>query len=140
MRILIASWVALAACSEDPRVEVTLDLPSDAPPIEGKSVRVIIGEEDNLGFFDTIAGTGGEAGPESWEIPVREAKEGVRARALIYEGDASPTNPFRDDLVSPRPHIGRDGCIEPYDGPGLGIEVDESLFAKYPGIPGPCYL
>jgi D-galactarolactone cycloisomerase len=33
-----------------------------------------------------------------------------------------------------------DGCIEPYDGPGLGIEVDEALFERYPGIPGPCYI
>jgi len=30
--------------------------------------------------------------------------------------------------------------VEPFDGPGLGIEVDETLFEKYPGIPGPCYV
>ncbi len=63
----------------------------------------------------------------------------VCSNALIYEADVARVNPFRDDLVSPKPVVGRDGCIEPYDGPGLGIEVDESLFAKYPGIPGPCY-
>ena len=60
--------------------------------------------------------------------------------ALVYEADVAPVNPFRDDLVSPTPRVGSDGCIEPYDGPGLGIEVDESLFARYPGIPGPCYI
>jgi D-galactarolactone cycloisomerase len=64
----------------------------------------------------------------------------VCSNALIYEADVAPVNPFRDDLVSPAPIVGSDGCIEPYDGPGLGIEIDESLFDRYPGIPGPCYV
>ena len=64
----------------------------------------------------------------------------VCSNALIYEADVSPRNPFRDELVSPVPRLDRDGCVEPFDGPGLGIEVDESLFARYPGIPGPCYV
>ena len=36
--------------------------------------------------------------------------------------------------------IGRDGCVEPPSGPGLGVEVDESLFDKYPSIDGPGYV
>ncbi len=64
----------------------------------------------------------------------------VCSNALIYEADVARQNPFRDDLVSPTPTVGPDGCIEPYDGPGLGIEVDESLFDRYPGISGPCYV
>lgn len=56
--------------------------------------------------------------------------------ALVYEADLSPTNPFRDELVIGAPAI-IDGYVEPNDKPGLGIEVDESLFAKYPGISGP---
>lgn len=64
----------------------------------------------------------------------------VCSNALIYEADLAPLNPFRDELVSPTPQVGPDGCVEPFDGPGLGIEVDESLFARYPGIPGPCYV
>ena len=62
------------------------------------------------------------------------------SNALIYEADLSALNPFRDELVSPRATIGPDGCVEPFDGPGLGVEVDEALFEKYPGIPGPCYV
>lgn len=62
------------------------------------------------------------------------------SNALIYEADLAPVNPFRDDLVHPHPTVGPDGCVEPFDGPGLGVEVDESLFAAYPGIPGPCYV
>jgi D-galactarolactone cycloisomerase len=64
----------------------------------------------------------------------------VCSNALFYEADVARANPFRDDLVSPAPAVGADGCIEPYDGPGLGIEVDESLFDRYPGIAGPCYV
>lgn len=33
-----------------------------------------------------------------------------------------------------------DGTIEPSAAPGLGFEVEESLFAKWPGIAGACYV
>jgi len=56
--------------------------------------------------------------------------------ALVYEADLSPTNPFRDELIQGAPAV-VNGYIEPNDKPGLGIEVDESLFKKYPGISGP---
>jgi len=59
--------------------------------------------------------------------------------ALVYESDCAPLNPFRDELVHGSPVV-RDGHIEPGDAPGLGVSVDEALFAKYPGIPGPCYI
>jgi L-alanine-DL-glutamate epimerase-like enolase superfamily enzyme len=36
--------------------------------------------------------------------------------------------------------IGQDGCVEPLDKPGIGIEVDESIFKKYPLIDGPGYV
>ncbi len=64
----------------------------------------------------------------------------VAANALVYEADLSALNPFRDELVHPIPLVGEDGCVEAFDGPGLGVVVDESLFARYPGIPGPCYV
>ena len=59
--------------------------------------------------------------------------------ALVYESDCAAFNPFRDELVAGAPRV-IEGWIEPSDAPGLGIEVDESLFAKLPGIPGPCYV
>lgn len=55
---------------------------------------------------------------------------------LIYEADLSPLNPFRDELVPGAPVV-VNGYIEPNDKPGLGVEVDEALFKKYPGISGP---
>ena len=56
---------------------------------------------------------------------------------IFYEADLTPFNPFRDELVHGAPVI-TNGYIEPNDAPGLGIEIDESLFSKDPGIPGPC--
>jgi L-alanine-DL-glutamate epimerase-like enolase superfamily enzyme len=59
--------------------------------------------------------------------------------ALIYEGDCAAYNPFRDELCRGAAQV-VDGYIEPSDAPGLGLEVDESMFARLPGIPGPCYI
>ena len=61
------------------------------------------------------------------------------SNALIYEADGAAFNPFRDDLCSGYPQV-VDGYIEPSEAPGLGFEVDESMFAKWPGIAGPCYV
>ncbi len=58
------------------------------------------------------------------------------SNGLIYEADLSPMNPFRDEVVLGAPIV-VDGFIEPNERPGLGIEVDEALFEKYPGISGP---
>src|SRR3712207_5811912 len=57
----------------------------------------------------------------------------VASNALVYEADLSALNPFRDELVHPIPLVGEDGCVEAFDGPGLGVAVDESLLARYPG-------
>jgi L-alanine-DL-glutamate epimerase-like enolase superfamily enzyme len=58
---------------------------------------------------------------------------------LIYEADLAPVNPFRDDLSDPALVV-KEGYIEPNDQPGLGLHIDEELLARYPGIPGPCYV
>ncbi|MBC7782064.1 MAG: mandelate racemase/muconate lactonizing enzyme family protein [Proteobacteria bacterium] len=60
------------------------------------------------------------------------------SNALIYEADCAPYNPFRDELCSGAPAV-IDGWIEPSDRPGLGFDLDESLFTRMPGIAGPCY-
>jgi L-alanine-DL-glutamate epimerase-like enolase superfamily enzyme len=59
--------------------------------------------------------------------------------ALVYESDCAAFNPFRDELLSGGPVL-VEGHVEPSDAPGLGVAVDESLFDKLPGIPGPCYV
>jgi L-alanine-DL-glutamate epimerase-like enolase superfamily enzyme len=56
-----------------------------------------------------------------------------------FEACVSKFNPFRD-MFGKLWEIGADGCVEPPQGPGLGVEVDESLFAQYPSIDGPGYV
>ena len=59
--------------------------------------------------------------------------------ALIYEADISALNPWRDELASDGLQV-VDGHIEPSDAPGLGLTLNEEVLARYPAIPGPCYV
>jgi L-alanine-DL-glutamate epimerase-like enolase superfamily enzyme len=56
-----------------------------------------------------------------------------------FEACVSKYNPFRD-MFGKTFEIGADGCVEPLSKPGLGIEVDESIFAEYPLVDGPGYV
>ena len=56
-----------------------------------------------------------------------------------FEACVSHFNPLRDMFGSTF-EIGADGCVEPLDKPGIGLEIDEGLFAKYPLIDGPGYV
>jgi L-alanine-DL-glutamate epimerase-like enolase superfamily enzyme len=60
----------------------------------------------------------------------------------MLEYDSSPFQPLRDELLrDPIFSLDRleDGCIKVPDGPGLGIEIDESVFEKYPYKAGRFY-
>ncbi|MCY7319677.1 MAG: mandelate racemase/muconate lactonizing enzyme family protein [Ramlibacter sp.] len=59
--------------------------------------------------------------------------------AGYFEACVSKYNPFRDMFGSTFA-IGADGCVEPPGGHGIGVEVDESIFDKYPLIDGPGYV
>jgi L-alanine-DL-glutamate epimerase-like enolase superfamily enzyme len=59
--------------------------------------------------------------------------------AGYFEACVSKFNPLRD-MFGPVFEIGADGCVEPLDKPGIGLEIDESLFAQYPLIDGPGYV
>lgn len=56
-----------------------------------------------------------------------------------FEACVSKFNPLRD-MFGAVTEIGQDGCVEPLDKPGIGIEVDEALFKQYPLIDGPGYV
>ena len=56
-----------------------------------------------------------------------------------YEACVSKFNPLRDLFGRPA-QIAADGCVEPLDRPGLGLDVDEKVFAEYPPIDGPGYV
>jgi L-alanine-DL-glutamate epimerase-like enolase superfamily enzyme len=89
---------------------------------------------------------------EAWHLPVAphtgqsilSASANVHVmcaipNALIFEADLAELNPFRDDISSSALLI-KDGYIEPNNGPGLGLNINESILEKYPAIPGPCYV
>ena len=60
--------------------------------------------------------------------------------AGYFEADLSRYNPLRDELCSWNASIGSDGTVSLPDGPGLGVEIDEGLLAKFPVIDGPGYV
>jgi L-alanine-DL-glutamate epimerase-like enolase superfamily enzyme len=53
----------------------------------------------------------------------------------MLEYDFGPFQPLRDDILKEPifdlDHL-EDGCLKVPDGPGLGIQMDESVFEKYP--------
>lgn len=61
----------------------------------------------------------------------------IAPNAFIYEADVSAINAFRDELGRPFEVVG--GSIRAPEGPGLGVEIDESLITRYPFIPGASY-
>ena len=60
--------------------------------------------------------------------------------AGYFEADVSKANLFRDQLVSTPYVVGADGCVAPLEGPGLGVEVDETFLEGHPVIEGPGYV
>jgi D-galactarolactone cycloisomerase len=61
------------------------------------------------------------------------------SNALIFEADVAGINPFRTELAGDAYRV-VDGHIEPSDRPGLGLDIDEAVLARYPAVPGPCYI
>ncbi|MCB1510129.1 MAG: mandelate racemase/muconate lactonizing enzyme family protein [Hyphomicrobiaceae bacterium] len=57
-----------------------------------------------------------------------------------FEADLSRHNPFRDELCNWQAVVGPDGTVLPPEGPGLGVEIDEKVLAKFPVIDGPGYV
>lgn len=60
--------------------------------------------------------------------------------AGYFEADLSRYNPLRDELCSWNATVAQDGTVLPPDGPGLGVEINENLLAKFPVIDGPGYV
>lgn len=56
-----------------------------------------------------------------------------------FEACVSKYNPLRD-MFGRTFEIGADGCVEPLDRPGIGLEVDEHVFREFPPIDGPGYV
>jgi L-alanine-DL-glutamate epimerase-like enolase superfamily enzyme len=88
----------------------------------------------------------------AWSLPVNphSSATGLNHAASIhflaaldnggwFEACVARANPLRD-LFGPAFEIGADGCVAPLQRPGIGLDVDESVFANYPPIDGPGYV
>lgn len=60
--------------------------------------------------------------------------------AGYFEADVSRENFFRDEMCSNPWRVEEDGSVRPLEGPGLGIEVDETFLLSHPPIEGPSYV
>jgi D-galactarolactone cycloisomerase len=58
-----------------------------------------------------------------------------------FEGDVTTLNPFRDSLADRLPYaLDENGCVNPLEGPGIGLNIDTAFIAEHPLIEGPCYV
>ena len=58
-----------------------------------------------------------------------------------FEGDVTSLNPFRDQLADKQPYaLDSNGCVTPYEGVGIGLNIDLNFIADHPLIDGPCYV
>jgi L-alanine-DL-glutamate epimerase-like enolase superfamily enzyme len=89
----------------------------------------------------------------AWKLPINphSSMTGLNMAATIhflcaidnggyFEGDVSRGNLFRDELVSRPYELGKDGCVRPLEGNGLGLTVNEEFLRKHPVIEGPGYI
>ena len=89
----------------------------------------------------------------AWKLPINphSSMTGLSHAATIhflcaidnagyFEADVSKANLFRDELVSQPYVVGKDGCVLPLEGPGLGLEVNEDFLKRHPVIEGPGYV
>ena len=89
----------------------------------------------------------------SWKLPIHPhtSMTGLNMAATIhllaaienggyFESDVSKDNLFRDQLVSTPYQLDRGGNVRPLEGPGLGVELDETFLAAHQVIEGPAYV
>ena len=89
----------------------------------------------------------------AWKLPINphSSMTGLNMAATIhflcaidnggyFEGDVSRGNLFRDELVETPYVVGKDGCVHPLEGNGLGLRVNEEFLQKHPVIEGSGYI
>ena len=89
----------------------------------------------------------------AWKLPINphSSMTGLNMAATIhflcaidnagyFEGDVSRSNLFRDELTSKPYEVGKDGCVRPLEGNGLGLALNEEFLRKHPAIEGPGYV
>lgn len=58
-----------------------------------------------------------------------------------FEGDVTSLNPFRDEMMDKAAYVlDQDGCVQPYEGIGIGMKINLDFVKDHPLIDGPCYV
>jgi D-galactarolactone cycloisomerase len=122
-----------------------------APIIEGGVIQILQPDLSKTGGITEVLRIAAMA--SGWKLPIHPhtSMTGLNMAASVhllasienggyFEADVSKYNPLRDDLASRPYENGPDGCVQPLDKPGLGIEVEEDFLERHPVIEGACYV
>jgi len=115
--------------------------------IEDGSVQILQPDLSKCGGITEGLRIAGLAAAHKLPVHVHSSMTGINQAASIhflasienpgyFEADVSEGNKFRDELVTTPYRVEADGCVLPNDQPGLGIEIDESFFDRYPAAQG----
>ncbi|HEY4066426.1 MAG TPA: mandelate racemase/muconate lactonizing enzyme family protein [Burkholderiaceae bacterium] len=115
--------------------------------VEEGSVRIFQPDLSKAGGITETLRIAGMASAHGLTVAVHSSMTGINHAASIhflagienggyFEADVSVGNRFRDELVTTPCVVEADGCVVPNDGPGLGIEIDETFFERHPALDG----
>ena len=121
------------------------------PLIESKSVRVLQPDLSKTGGITEGLRIAGMAAAHKLAINPHTSASGLNMAASIhflasiencgwFEADVAKENLFRDRLTSRPDLLDANGCVQPGNQPGLGVEVDEEFLRAHPVIDGPAYV
>jgi len=115
--------------------------------IEDGGVRILQPDLSKTGGITETLRIAGLAAAHKLPVHVHSSMTGINQAASIhflagienpgyFEADVSEGNRLRDELVTTPYRVEADGCVLPNERPGLGIEVDEGFFDRYPAAHG----
>lgn len=115
------------------------------------SVRVLQPDLSKTGGITEALRIAAMASAQKLKINPHTSASGINMAASIhlicaidnggyFEADVAKENLFRDHLTTRPDRLDAQGCVRPPEGPGLGVEVDESFLAAHPLIDGPAYV
>lgn len=119
--------------------------------IDEGSVRVLQPDLSKTGGITEALRIAAMASAHKLKINPHTSASGINMAASIhlicaienggyFEADVAKENLFRDHLTTRPDRLDEHGCVRPPEGPGLGVEVDESFLAAHPLIDGPAYV
>ena len=119
--------------------------------LEEKAIRILQPDLSKTGGITEVLRIAAMASAYKLQIHPHTSASGINMAASIhllaaidnggyFEADVAKENLFRDQLTSRPDLLDRDGCVNPPEAPGLGVEVDEAFLKAHPVIEGPAYV